>query len=425
MNILHINTTDIIGGAARAANRLHLGLRLLGVDSKMLVAQKRGYDKDVIQYKISNTLASRVVRKINWYRLNKYYAEGKKNSATIYDHFSGPKTIYNNKNLINQLPDFDIINLHWISHFIDYNTLFDILNEKTPIFWTLHDMNVFTGGCHYTNGCIKYKEKCGKCPQLGKIKENDLSKKIWSNKKKIFDQISSDQIHFVANSNWLKQEAQNSMVLRKFNISYIHFGLNHNIFCVRNKQAIRKSLNIPSESKVILFVSQSLSNRRKGFNQLIKAINELKSINNLILISIGNGKATEIKKIPVLNFGSIENDMILSLIFNAADIFVIPSLQEAFGQTALEAMACGTPVVGFDTGGIPDMVKPYETGLLAKVGDSYDLAEKIQWMLDNRVKREEMGKNCRTMVENEFRLDIQASRYLELYRNMLNKQQNA
>jgi glycosyltransferase involved in cell wall biosynthesis len=185
--------------------------------------------------------------------------------------------------------------------------------------------------------------------------------------------------------------------------------------------AVRAALNIRQDARVVLFMSDSVTNQRKGFNLLTEALHGIETVDNLLLISIGSGKPVISSDIKHLHLGSIQSEFLMSVALNTADVFVIPSLQDNLPNTVLEAMACGIPVVGFDTGGIPDMVRPGETGLLAPLGDVRALREAISQCLHDREKREAMGVNGRKVVEREYTLEVQAKRYIALYEQILDE----
>jgi len=223
----------------------------------------------------------------------------------------------------------------------------------------------------------------------------------------------------VATSQWMKKEAQASSLFSSFPISVIPLALDTKVFSPWDGVGMRSALGIPKNARVILFAADSVANRRKGFVKLIEALNGLTSKEELFLLTIGGDEPELGHTLNHLHVGYVKNDRLMAAIYSAADIFVIPSIQEAFGQTALEAMACGTPVVGFSTGGMLDMVRPGETGHLIKIGD---VAGFRSAMLEERSILQRMGMACRSVVEREYDLSIQATRYTDLYRHMLEGQ---
>jgi glycosyltransferase involved in cell wall biosynthesis len=176
---------------------------------------------------------------------------------------------------------------------------------------------------------------------------------------------------------------------------------------------------VPQDTNVILFCADSLGHRRKGFPQLAQALAGLETLNHLFLISLGSGSAPFDIPIPHLHLPPIHNDRFLSLVYSAADLFVISSLQDNLPNTVLEATACGTPVVGFAVGGIPDMVRPGVTGLLVPPCDVVGLLAAILGLIQDEKKRREMSSNCRRIAVEEYSLELQARRYRELYKSLL------
>jgi len=436
LNILHLNTYDISGGAARAVNRLHRGLLCLGFDSSMFVARKDTDDPTIKVFKppdpipmdFPGRLRRYLDRHLSLFRrclglkpapispLDFEYYQTSRPSG--YELFSDGRSQFKNT-LLSQLPHCDMINLHWIANFIDYQTFFPYLTQKCSIVWTLHDMNAFTGGCHYDHGCGKYNSGCGACPQLGSLNEKDLSNWIWQRKREIFWKIEPKQMHIVAPSRWLGRECKRSPLLGRFPVTVIPNGLDINDFSPRDRCFARDVLGIPQGSKTLLFAADSVNNRRKGFAFLAQALSGLADLANLFLITIGSGKPVLDTQIPQMNLGQIHNDRLLSLIYSAADIYVIPSVQDNLPNTVMESMACGTPVIGFDIGGIPDMVQPGVTGLLIPPKDVPSMSDAIRRLLMDEDSRFKISDNCRRITLKEYDLNIQAKRYIALYQNVL------
>lgn len=421
VQVLHLSTNDIIGGAARAAYRLHQGLcRHQGTESFMLVRRRDSTDGGVLRFLPSRKLSDRIRRRLRKWRIDRDFSRYEESRPEGAERFSDDRSQYGTE-LTEQIPPCDVINLHWVGEFVDYGALFRMLPEEVPVVWTLHDMNPFTGGCHYDQGCDRYVGRCGACPQLGSTEEYDLSRQIYVRKKAALSEMSTDRVQIVADSHWLAQEAQRSSLLGRFPVSVIHYGLDLDTFAPREHALARSVLGVPPEAEVLLFVSASVENSRKGFSLLVQALTGIEGLPNLFLLSVGGGKPGFPSRLAHEHLGRVGNDRFLSLIYSAADVFVIPSLQEAFGQTALEALACGTPVVGFDVGGIPDMVRPGITGLLARVGSVDELRDAIAGLLGDPVAREAMAENCRRIAVEEYALEVQARRYIELYEKVLSE----
>ena len=419
-NILHIALDDGGSGAGRAAYKLHAGLRRLGHESSMFVSRKISDDPTVQAFEPPADQQSRQEREERRRRIKKDFElyGGSRPPYLIGDGFTDDRSA-NGPELLEQLPSCDLINLHWFGNFLDYQTFFTTIPEETPVVWTLHDMNAFTGGCHYDNYCGKFAYSCGACPQLGSDNDEDLSRQVWARKNEAFGRVEDDRLQLVAVSHWLAEEAGRSSLLGGFPITTINPSLDSQVFAPRDRAAARSALGVPEDAAVVLFIADSLITRRKGFPLLAEALESLQDVPNLFLLSLGHHDPGTIKNVPHLNLGYVEDDLALSGVYSAANVFVMPSLQEAFGQTVLEAMSCGTPVVGFDLGGIPDMIRPGITGELVPPKDPEALGKAIRGLLEDPERRATLSANGRRMVVEEFAQDVQAGRYAELYRSML------
>ncbi len=414
--IMHVSASDLAGGAARAAFRLHESLKHQGEDSQMFVAARQSEEEDIHQYQPPNALSERFLRLARREYLRRVQTPYQTTRPAGLEHFRDDRSIFGDE-LLEQMPHADIINLHWVADFIDYRRFLPEAAATTPLVWTLHDMNPFTGGCHYDLGCGRFRQNCGTCPQLGSHREDDLSRSIHRRKEQAFSRMNPEMVRIVAGSHWLANAARSSSLLSRFNITTIHCGIDAETFRPRDRYDLRAELNIPMSAFVVLFAADEINNQRKGLNHLLQALRKIQSQKEIFLLSVGGGSKID-APFPHIHLGKFTNDQMLSIFYNAGDCFVIPSIQEVFGLTALEAMACGTPVVGFDTGGIPDMVRPGETGLLARPADSDDLSAQILWMIEHPAERKAMGENARRMVEREFTNTIQARRYISLYEEL-------
>ncbi len=419
MKILHICTMTN-GGAGKAAARLHLGLKSISVESKMLVLHRSSSDSDVVEFTQSDNLLRQIWDRL-WNRYISYEFNVYKNTRLKgLDLFSNDRSIY----AISKHPfvqEADIIHLHWIAGMIDYTKFFQNAGNK-PLVWTLHDRNPITGGCHITGDCKKYETGCGACPQLGSSDTNDLSREIFKRKEKA---CKGHNIHVVAPSNMFIGCIRRSQLFRGFKLNVIPQGVSSSTFTKRNKNYSRDLLSLPQDKTLILFGADYKS-ENKGFKYLLQALKRLKEkidTSTIALVTFGRHEFIDTfskdTNILVYLLGYIHDEQLLSSVYSAADMFVIPSLEEAFGQTCLESMACATPVIGFNTGGIPDMITPHKTGLLAELKNTQDLADKIAYMVNHHKERQQMGENARKLVEEEYTLQIQAKRYLKLYEMML------
>ena len=280
-------------------------------------------------------------------------------------------------------------------------------------------MEPLTGGCHYDGGCGRYRARCGACPVLGSNREKDLSRTVWHEKTKVLAALPHQRLRMVADSQWMNRCARESSLFGRFKVQTIHYGLDTTVFAPRDRSAARAVFGVPDNAFVLLFAAEGVANPRKGFQVLAEALSLVATeCPNLYLLSLGTGSTPQLPagmRLLHRHLGAFSDDRLLASFYSAGDLFVIPSLQEAFGQTALEAMACGSPVVGFDTGGIPDMITGGHTGLLARAGDAKDLAAQIRWIAEHLEERAAMGRAARAFVQEDFSLLTQARHYHELY----------
>ncbi|HEX8521006.1 MAG TPA: glycosyltransferase family 4 protein [Tepidisphaeraceae bacterium] len=420
MKIVHLSTSDIGGGAARAAYRLHTGLRRAGHDSQMLVLWKLSNDPNVTGFEPQRDFFSRLSRKL---RRRKIQADFDKYRPTIppgHEPFSDDRTEHADA-LVKQIPPCDLINLHWIAMLLDHEHFFKHISRDIPLVWRLADMGPLTGGCHYDDHCGKFSEKCGACPQLGSSDEHDLSRDIWLRRNDALASLGPGQLNLVGTSRWIADQSRKSSLLNRFPVSVIPNGLDTDVYTPRDKRFCRDLWNIPQDAQVVLFLAESLNNRRKGLEYLAQAMAMLKDIPRLLLLSVGGNTIPLDPAVRHLNLGRIDHDRTLSTIYSAADIFVIPSLQESFGQTVIESLACGTPVVGFDAGGIPDMVRPGQTGWLVPTGNAEALANAVRTALSEQDLRQAMSPRCREIAVAEYSMPVQAQAYAQLYQTLLDR----
>jgi glycosyltransferase involved in cell wall biosynthesis len=419
MRVAHVSSFDISGGAGRAAYRLHRGLLKAGVDSTMFVGSKASADPTVQLIPPGKNILAKVRRRLRYGLTTRIISSHTASIAKGHDVFNSDR-IPGATRVADKLAGFDLVQLHWINWFVDLEDFFSQLPPAIPVVWTLHDMNTFTGGCHYDAGCGRYASGCGKCPALDSTTVSDLSSDIFERKDAIFERIPTKRLHLVTPSRWLADAAKDSALLRKFPCTVIPYGLDLDVYKPVDRAACRQVLDIPVDARAVLFVADSNENQRKGFSLLLEALALITDIPGLVLLSIGGAARGMASNVPYIRLGQLQNDRFIAAAYSAADVMVIPSLQDNLPNTVLEAMACGTPAVGFDVGGIPDMIHPGETGFLAKPRDVPGLAAKIRKALSDEF-RGQLSKLCRDRAIAEYDQQIQARRYVELYQSMLKK----
>lgn len=416
MKILHLSTNDVGGGAARAAYRLHRGLQDIGLDSQMLVQEKSSHDKTVIAPKM---------------RLFQGIAKAKLTFEAL------PLKLYRQRQdtpfFVQWLPDRiapqvakinpDVINLHWVSAaFMQIETLGKL---KQPLVWTLHDMWGFTGGCHVIGDCDRYHVSCGACPQLHSHQDKDISRWVWQRK---FTAWKNLHITLVSPSHWIANCARSSSLFQDRRIEVIPHGLDTQKYRPINQQFARELHNLPQDKKLILFGAiQATSDRNKGFHLLQPALQQLSQTGQKDNIEVVIFGATQPENPPDLGFrthylGYFNDDLSLATAYSAADVMLVPSLQESFGQTASEAIACGTPVVAFNATGLKDIIDHQQNGYLAQPYEVDDFARGIAWVLEDEHRLQKLSFYAREKAEREFPLELQADRYYSLFQEIINIQ---
>lgn len=416
MRIVHLSTYDTKGGAALAAYRLHKRLQVLGQDSSMLVAERLSQDRSVVEFSPSQALPDRIRRRWRRRTLDRDHALYRATRPAGVELFSDDRSRYG-ADLVSQLPSCDVINLHWVAEFLDYGTFFPTVAARTPLVWRLADMVPLTGGCHYDEGCGRFLQQCGACPQLGSKEQRDLSAAIWQRKHEAFARTPTNRLHIVALCRWMHDFVKNSPLLSRFPSSLIPNGVDVDGFAPRERSFAREVLGIPQHAQVVMFVSEYVSSRRKGFGMLLDALSGDRLCPDLFLVSVGKEAPPVAGAVPTLHMGYVDNDRWLSMIYSAADVFVIPSMQDNLPNTVLESIACGTPVIGFEAGGIPDMVRPGETGVLVPAGDVVGLRAAIRTLLVEMdgTQRAALRERCRKTALADYSRDLQVRRYLDLY----------
>ncbi|MEL4306292.1 glycosyltransferase family 4 protein [Methanococcoides sp. LMO-2] len=412
MKPLLINTSDLQGGAARAAYRLHQGLQEIGVESRMLVQKKTSTDNSVIGPKTN----IKGPRSSSWnlMAVARYLVDRLPLAYYDYHNFQqmdwSPQWLpHNIHKKINRIHP-DVVHFHWICQ--GFVPVQEVAKIKQPLVWTLHDMWAFTGGCHYNGTCDGYKNKCGTCPQLSSGKGNDLSNWVWKRKKKYWADLD---FTVVTPSRWLANCASSSSLFEDKKIEVIPNGLDLQKYKPVSKDEARRALKLPLDKNLILFGAlNSTGDKRKGFQYLRSAVGMLSDEFDFEAIVFGNSDDGDQLDIPINYMGRLPDNM-LNSIYSAADVFVAPSVQDNLPNTIMESLACGTPSVAFDIGGMSDMIVHKENGYLAKPFDVDDLAKGIEWVVEQDQRKEYLSEASRKYVEKNFELKSIAKKYADLY----------
>ena len=438
MKILLVNTYDF-GGAAQACIRLHIGLLNSEITSNLLLQtksqtfipntcqfeKKEGLEQVSFWQKVKNKTKNiaHEFKIIDIQKLKEQqrkikteediFLEQRNKSLTM---FSFPNTKYD----ITENPlykEADIIHLHWVAEFLDYSSFF--AKNTKPVVWTLHDESPFEGGEHYTESFLGINTQGKPITRTYTEVEKKWHDKILSQKQQIFDKKTN--IHIVSPSNWLSKLSQNSTIFNNFKHYVIPNGLDTQIFNHKNQVFCRQVFNLPLNKKIVLFVADNLTNDRKGYIYLQKAFENLMNLsidNDILLCAIGSKSNIESSYKNIVEFGFIQDERLMSILYGASDVFVIPSLEDNLPNTVIESLCCGTPVIGFDIGGISDMITDGKNGYLCPEISVDSLQQTINKFLENvtTFDRHSISKKA----TEKYALQKQAQNYIELYKSLLN-----
>ena len=404
MKVLILNSYQNKGGAARAAVRLAEALPHAGVE---------------VQYKclfptvMSPTEKAAWLTRVLYDRVPALLAAGRK------VHFSSHAP--RNRELVRWInqSDADLVHLHWLNG--GGMSVKDFKDIEKPMVWTLHDMWAFTGGCHYDNGCERYRQGCGACPTLHSSRMGDMSARLAQSKRQIYRELT--HLSVVGVSDWVASCAAASSSMAGLHIQSLPNPIDTDRFAPMDKGEARRSLGLSQTRKIVLFGAMAaVDDKRKGFHKLLGALRQLNlSQHGVELAIFGSEAPTNGPALgyPARYYGHVGDDMLRTL-YSAADVMVAPSLQETFGQTVSEAMACGTPVVAFGATGLLDIVDHKRNGFLASPYEEASLAEGIEWVL-RHADPVGLGIAARKKVVDAFRSEVVAERYRDFYKGCLER----
>ncbi|MCU0427754.1 MAG: glycosyltransferase [Candidatus Kapabacteria bacterium] len=426
LRVVHIATTDIGGGAAIASYRLHQGLVRLGVDSQMVVAQKMTDDPAVHGAQtLTKKLWARVAHQID--QIPRRFL------TTTNASLLSPSWVWGDaiKRALSLKPD--VVNLHWVQNgFVNPASL--RLLQDIPTVWTLHDMWTFCGAEHYVGEDTRYID--GYTAQNRPSGESGFDLNRWTWKRKMRTIPALKRFTVVTDSSWLGECAAKSAmfrneILRGKRVVPINYGLDTDVFKPIPKDVARYVLNIPQDKKVVLFGAINASgDMRKGIDLLASALQHYSQTTKTANIECYVFGASAPPKVsptqtpldfgfPVNYLGSMTDNIALAVLYSAADVMIVPSREEAFGQTALEALSCGTPAVVFRVGGLVDTIRHKENGYLAEPFQTEDLARGIGFVLEDAERYKTLSDNARKTALEGFTLEHQARRYMEVYAELL------
>ncbi|MGG6293192.1 glycosyltransferase [Leptolyngbya sp. AN02str] len=428
MKVVHISTYDVSGGAAIATYRLHQSLQQLGHQSYLLVRSKVTDDPTVLCVSTQETEVT--LRTSEWLTIQQLYCnQNKTEAAQSYFSYGYPGFDLATLNLCQQA---DVIHLHWVSAFQSPATLHKLLSLNKPVVWTLHDMAPFTGGCHYSAGCVGYQHTCEDCPQL-RDDPYHLPAASLQDKRTLLSPVR-DRLTLVTPSTWMTACAQASQLFRQCRVETIPYALNLDQFWPMEKATAKARLGI--DPQVFTLIAQSTPEPRKGFVQLMNTLQQclehsefraLVRAGRVQLLIFGSElthwpqgweNAAE-PMMPYLHLGMKSAPVDLVSAYAAADVLLLSSFEDNLPNVMLEAMSCATPVIAFDGGGMRDAVLPGKTGWLVPLGNFELFGQAIVECVLNPDRCRAMQWPARLMAEQRYAMPDEAQRYVDLYHELL------
>lgn len=413
MKVFHFSG-DSIGGAARAAIRLHQAMQSnTEIDSFMIVLQKL-----IDDWRITALDESQLANIYGQIRslIDRLPTRLQRSTHVIPRSPAWVSTV--NANNINQ-SDADVINLHWICS--GFLSIEEIGRIRKPVVWTLHDMWAFSAAEHLASDDkqARWRRGYSKTSRDPLDRGVDIDRWVWLRKQKAWQ----NPMHIITPSRWLAECVRSSELMQNWDVTVIPNVLDTNRYKPIPKLIAREILGLPSKSKLILFGAiRGTQLPYKGWDLLQPALTEL--IQHLpdaeaIIFGQGEPKNPPLLKMPLHWMGHLHDDSSLALLYSAADVMVIPSRQESFGQTGSEAHACGCPVVAFNTTGLKDVVEHGKTGYLAESFNSNDLAEGIEWVLADEKRHAQLSRQARNRAVELWSHAVIIPQYLEVYRRAI------
>ena len=425
IKVLIINTFQYFGGAAVAAQRLFKALQDHKEVTPQLLVQTKAQKQPEVQA-IANSWIAQKKALVQFSIDRLYFWQFEKSKEERYAFSPAYMGVD-----ISQHPlvkEADIIHLHWIVFgFLSLKSLKKLFSLGKPIVWTLHDMWAFTGGCHHARECNHYENECGDCFFLKKPATKDLSHQLFMKKREVYQKAS---LHLAGCSNWIADQAHKSGLFKnesfpKSSIQAIPNPIDHTVYQPIDKVKLRQKYSLDPSKKYLLFGSVKLTAKRKGIDYFIEALKILKQkypkTSEEVELLVFGGAGEEIKSLlpyPVHLRGLLSGDEALVENYNLGDILVMPSLEENLPNTIMEALACGTPSVAFEIGGIPDLIDHQQNGYLAKYQDAANLADGIYWALYT-ADQTQLKANARQKVLDNFTESVVANQYVQLYKKIL------
>jgi glycosyltransferase involved in cell wall biosynthesis len=410
MRVSHFSTS-LVGGAGIAAKRLHLSLLERGVLSRLVYGNPSSKPAACSWHPCNRNLIDRVRNEVTHSILRKTLCNP--DEVFTSPHSVRPNHITNYGILPN------VVNLHWVSRWLDLPSFFGSLPYGIPVVWSLHDLNPATGGCHLPSTCKQFEENCGNCPMVRTALRQVVASRFWQIRQKAYKNLN---LHIVGNSLWTTNQARKSSLFRHArSFTTIPLGLDLTEFQEISKQVAREALNIRQGTIIVGFACADVSDDNKNIKRLLHLLSILCEKHQITLVTMGDGQLPHMPEaIKTVHLSGVASPALQSIFYSCLDLFVMPSKMETFGLAALEALACGTPVVAYDTGGLPDFIIPGRTGwLVDDPTSSENLYACLDFCFNNLSDVAAMSLGTRAYVQQNHSVQSMANNYVNLYQQML------
>jgi glycosyltransferase involved in cell wall biosynthesis len=411
MKVAHFNTYSD-GGSAVLMRRLHEALLGRGVSSHMYFRQGHILSPDATRLEFNRGLTDRLRERVKG-KLECWLSE---KSSTYFTTFRAPT----NTRLSEAERDADVFHLHWVLRWLDLRSFLESLPPGAPVVWTVHDFGPLTGGCFMYSGCHQFEQQCQRCPILRAPFNRFIARWEWCRRRRA---LRGKRLYIVGNSQWTTAMASRASLFRDaVSFTTIPPGLCLDQFQARDKATAKQMLGIDPDRFVLGFGCAALTDPKKGLEAFLDLVQLLSTQISLDVLVFGEGlSGGELRGVKLHSLGRIGSPELLSLVYSAMDVYTMTSEMETFGQVAIEAQACGTPVCAFAVGGVPDAISDGRTGFLAPCGDIGGLAARILSVARDKPRREEMGRVARSWVSFSFSIEQVADAYVRLYEQALDE----
>lgn len=411
MRVLILTTFEKYGGAAMAAGRLYKALKQTGADVRygFALGEPGSEKSNHILFTRSTSARWRFWVGFSWERLMVLVRVSHRKWLYKYSFGDSGLSIKDHP----EVQQADIIHIHWVNFgFISIQEIVKLSQQK-PVIWTFHDYWPLTGGCHGPQDCRGFEQDCRSCFYLGRLGNTSHYNLLYK-----ANQMVGFQGQMVTVSQWMADQAKKSLVLRDCQCAVIGNPLDTEVFKSRDSKSLRFAFGVPEGAFCVLAGAADLTDENKGFAYFLEAIGLVKGQFHALIFGDFANPSLIPANVPFTVIGKMTGEAKLSEVYNLADVFVLPSLQESLSYMTMEAMACGKPVVAFDSGGVRDLVLDGETGFLITKKDAAGMASALDRLIANPDLLAKLGAQARAHVEANFSESVVANKYLECYESL-------